>query len=85
MDGETATVQVPNGDETETVTVEIGAIGAALTEITSGLEEGQEVVLADLDEPLPGSATDTSSTTPGRVGSLAGSPAEASATRGGAE
>ena len=43
----------------------IGAIGAALTEITSGLEEGQDVVLADIDQPLPGSATDTSSTDTG--------------------
>ena len=74
VDGETATVQVPKGDETKTVTVEIGAIGAALTEITSGLEEGQEVVLADLDEPLPGSATDTSSTTSGPGGFVGGVP-----------
>ena len=65
VDGDTATVQVPDGDDTETVTVEIGAIGAALTEITSGLEEGQDVVLADIDQPLPGSATDTSSTDTG--------------------
>ena len=60
VDGDVATVEVPDGDSTETVTVEIGAIGTAWTEIVSGLEEGQEVVLADLDEPLPGSATDTS-------------------------
>lgn len=65
VDGDTATVQVPDGDDIETVTVEIGAIGAALTEITSGLEEGQDVVLADIDQPLPGSATDTSSTDTG--------------------
>jgi len=66
--GDTATVQVPEGDGTATVTVEIGAIGATLTEITSGLEEGQVVVLADLDEPLPGSATDTTSTDTGAGG-----------------
>ena len=71
VDGETATVQVPDGDDTETVTVEIGAIGATWTEIISGLAEGQEVVLADLDEPLPGSATDTSSTNTG-VGRFSG-------------
>ena len=65
VDGDTATVQVPDGNDTETVNVEIGAIGEALTEITSGLEEGQDVVLADLDQPLPGSATDTSSTDTG--------------------
>ena len=74
VDGDTATVQVTEGDETATVTVEIGAIGAALTEITSGLEEGQEVVLADLDEPLPGSATDTSSTETGPGGFGGGFP-----------
>ena len=60
VDGDVATVEVRAGDGTETVTVEIGAIGSTWIETTSGLEEGQEVVLADLDEPLPGSATDTS-------------------------
>jgi multidrug efflux pump subunit AcrA (membrane-fusion protein) len=40
--------------------VEVGAVGATWTEVTSGLEEGDEVVLADLDEPLPSSATDSS-------------------------
>lgn len=60
VDGDTATVQVPDGDQTRAVTVEIGAIGATWTEVTSGLEEGDTVVLADLDEALPGSATDTS-------------------------
>lgn len=62
VDGDVASVEIPDGNATETVTVEIGAIGATWTEVTSGLEEGQEVVLADLDEPLPGSATDTSGT-----------------------
>ena len=75
VDGKIATVQVPDGDDTETVTVEIGAIGDTLTEITSGLEAGQEVVLADLDEPLPGSATDTTSTTFGPGGFNGGFPA----------
>ena len=75
VDGETASVQVPDGDDTEAVTVEIGAVGATLTEITSGLEAGQEVVLADLDEPLPGSATDTSGTTFGPGGFNGGFPA----------
>jgi hypothetical protein len=39
--------------------VEVGAVGATWTEVTSGLEEGDEVILADLDEPLPSSATDS--------------------------
>ena len=74
VDGEIATVRVPDGDDTETVTVEIGAIGAILTEIISGLEAGQEVVLADLDEPLPGSATDATSTNTGPGGFVDGFP-----------
>ena len=40
--------------------VEVGAVGATWTEVTSGVEEGDEVVLADLDEPLPSSATASS-------------------------
>ena len=40
--------------------VEVGAVGATWTEVTSGLEEGDEVVLADIDEPLPSSATASS-------------------------
>lgn len=77
MNGDIATVEVPGGEGTETVTVEIGAMGARLTEITSGLDDGQEVVLADLDEPLPGSATDTSgtdTTTGGPRGVFGGTP-----------
>lgn len=65
VDGDRSTVQVVSdgGDGTaKTVTVETGAIGQTWTEITKGLDEGDEVVLADLDDPLPGSATDTSST-----------------------
>ena len=60
VDGEQASVQLLEGGEATSVDVEIGAIGDTWTEVTSGLEEGQEVALADLDEPLPGSATDTS-------------------------
>lgn len=48
-------------DRAETVTVGVGVIGSTWTEITSGLEAGQVVVIADLDEVLPGSATATSS------------------------
>lgn len=33
--------------------VEVGAVGPLLTEIRSGLDPGAQVVLADLDEPLP--------------------------------
>jgi HlyD family secretion protein len=47
------------------VDVTVGAVGAEWTEITDGLESGQVVVLADLDEPLPGTATDSSESGPG--------------------
>ena len=65
----TSAVQAGQGGHTVTVLedgtaadveVTVGAVGAEWTEITEGLEPGQVVVLADLDEPLPGSATDSS-------------------------
>jgi HlyD family secretion protein len=62
IDGDRATVQAYDGSTAETVTVETGAIGSTWTEIRSGLDAGQQVVLADLSEPLPGSATETSDT-----------------------
>lgn len=60
-DGDRHTVTVLSGTTTEEVAVEVGVVGATWTEVTSGLDEGDEVVLAALDEELPGSATDTSS------------------------
>jgi HlyD family secretion protein len=42
--------------------VQTGAVGEAWTEITDGLEVGQTVVLADLDAPLPSSATNAQGT-----------------------
>jgi HlyD family secretion protein len=53
----TYTVTTLEGDTTKDVTVEIGAIGPEWTEIKSGLNAGQTVVLADLEQPLPSSAT----------------------------
>lgn len=38
-------------------TVTVGAVGAALTEVDSGLTAGQEVVLADLDQAVPSSSS----------------------------
>ena len=35
-------------------------VGETWTEITSGVTAGQQVVLADISEPLPGSATESS-------------------------
>jgi hypothetical protein len=37
--------------------VKIGAVGAALTEIVSGLTEGDQVVLADLNAAVPSSSS----------------------------
>ncbi|GEL96804.1 HlyD family efflux transporter periplasmic adaptor subunit [Cellulomonas terrae] len=52
VDGTTATVQVLEGGTPTEVTVTRGAVGAERTEITDGLAVGDEVVLADLDEPI---------------------------------
>ena len=49
------------GGAVSDVTVQRGAVGAELTEITSGLSEGQTVVLADRTQPLETGST--SSTT----------------------
>lgn len=58
-DGAT-TVQVLDGDAPTTAEVEVGAVGAERTEIVSGLSEGDEVVLADLDQPVEGASGSTS-------------------------
>jgi multidrug efflux pump subunit AcrA (membrane-fusion protein) len=52
------------GKETRT-TVSVGAVGSAYTQITSGLEVGTPVVLADLSTPIP---TSSNATTTGRAG-----------------
>jgi hypothetical protein len=57
------TLTVLDGDTPRTVQVGVGAVGATWTQITSGLDAGERVVLADLDAALPGSATASSSTT----------------------
>lgn len=66
----TVTILEPDGTTT-TRTVTVGAVGRSWTEITGGLRDGEGVVVADLDEPLPGSATDTGSSA-GGTGSPAG-------------
>jgi hypothetical protein len=70
--GDSTTVTVYDGTATDEVEVQIGAVGATWTEITDGVEEGQRVVLADLDAPLPGSATDGTNTTTLQGGPPAG-------------
>jgi multidrug efflux pump subunit AcrA (membrane-fusion protein) len=63
LDGTRASVRVipDGGGEPVTRSVTIGAVGSTWTAIESGIEPGDRVVLADLDRPLPGSATDSSS------------------------
>jgi HlyD family secretion protein len=50
-------VTVVSGGKTSTVPVQVGATGPDLTQITSGLQEGQTVMLADLNAPLPSNTT----------------------------
>ena len=57
-------------------------MGATWTEITSGLEEGDEVVLADLDEPLAEPRHRLLQRRPGATSSArAGDPRRSSASR----
>lgn len=57
----TATVTVIGADGAATATpVRVGVIGAAYTEITSGIDAGAIVAVADLSEPLPSQATSSS-------------------------
>jgi HlyD family secretion protein len=87
--GGTYTVTVANGAKRSTVRVTIGLAGADLTQVKSGLQAGQKVVLADLSQPLPGSAS-SGTTTTGRFGGGAGGtggggfPGGGAAGRGGA-
>jgi len=52
-----STVMVLSGSKTQAMPVQVGAVGPDLTEIKSGLSEGQQVVIADLNAPLPSNTT----------------------------
>ena len=56
--GTLATVAVVDGETIATTRVQVGVVGEQWTEITSGLQVGQTVALADLGQALPSSATD---------------------------
>lgn len=57
-----STVKVLEADgKTSDVNVEVGVVGLERTEITRGVSAGDVVVLADLNTPLPSSATDGTS------------------------
>ncbi len=51
--GTPSTVTVLSGGEPTEKEVTVGAVGPLWTEVTGGVERGEQVVLADLDEPLP--------------------------------
>ncbi len=53
-------VTVLANGKTTSVRVQVGVVGAETTQITSGLQAGQTVVLADLHAPVPSSNTNTS-------------------------
>jgi multidrug efflux pump subunit AcrA (membrane-fusion protein) len=55
--GTTAYVDLLRGGKEARRTVKVGAVGATLTEITSGLTDGQQVVLADLGAAVPSSSS----------------------------
>lgn len=68
-------VSVLRGGKQAETTVEVGAVGPVWTQITGGIDAGTVVILADLGEPLPGSATKASTTGnsfTGRVPTVAG-------------
>jgi hypothetical protein len=62
-------VQVLRDGSPVDVEVERGAVGTELTEITSGLSEGDVVVLADLSQQLSSGDEETSSGLTGLGGS----------------
>jgi multidrug efflux pump subunit AcrA (membrane-fusion protein) len=61
VNGSTHSVDVLVGSQVSTETVTVGVVGSDRTEITSGLTGGEQIVLADISIPLPGSATTTNS------------------------
>lgn len=71
--GQAATVTVLAGDKTEVRRITVGVVGAAVAEVRSGLATGEQVVLADLSQPLPTSNT----TARGLVGGAGGGPPRA--------
>ena len=61
--GTSHTVEVLDGNTPRRTPVKVGVVGYTWTQITSGLKKGQQVVLAQLSQPLPGSATSTPTNT----------------------
>ncbi len=61
--GSTSTVEVLDGNTPRQVTVKVGVVGYTWTQVMSGLTKGEQVVLASMSQPLPGSATSSSNST----------------------
>lgn len=78
--GQAATVTVLNGDKTEVRRITVGVVGAAVAEVRTGLTKGEQVVLADLSQPLPTSNTNARGLVGGGGG---GGPARGGAGGGG--
>jgi uncharacterized membrane protein YgcG len=57
--GAAHTVTVLTNGTAKPTPVQVGAVGPDLTQIVSGLQPGQQVVLADLSQPLPSATTGT--------------------------
>ncbi|HVW42287.1 MAG TPA: HlyD family efflux transporter periplasmic adaptor subunit [Amycolatopsis sp.] len=57
--GGNAFVETLSDGQTKEQRVTLGVVGASVTEIKSGLNAGEQVVLADLSQPLPTSNTST--------------------------
>jgi multidrug efflux pump subunit AcrA (membrane-fusion protein) len=70
--GTTHTVNVVSGSKVTSTPVQIGAMGTTWTEVRSGLKAGQRVVLADLQQPLPASATQVPTNTRGSTTGVGG-------------
>ncbi len=75
--GSTNTVETLDGNTVRQTKVKVGVVGYTWTQITSGLQKGEQVVLANMAAALPGSATSssnssTSTTTPFRGGFFGG-------------
>jgi HlyD family secretion protein len=70
----THTVTAVQGSSTSTVPVTLGIVGDDVTQIKTGLKAGQQVVLADLGQPLPTSSTTSNVGTfrPGQFGGAGG-------------
>lgn len=63
--GTTHTVTVVSNGQPKTTRIKVGVVGTDMTQVTDGLQAGQQVEIADPSQPLPSSANSGSSTTGG--------------------